>query len=53
MEGTYHRRILPPPAVAFNSPEGRELFNEALHDKTLESYFSLAEHYITQGNLII
>lgn len=50
IDNTFHRRELPAPSIAFSSPQGRILFEEALLDKTMESYFPLAEHFITQGN---
>lgn len=45
MEGTYHRRELLPPSVAFSSAEGRTLFKESLEEGYMELYFLLAEHY--------
>jgi hypothetical protein len=45
MEGTYHRRELLPPSVAFSSTEGRELFKKSMEEGYLELYFLLAEHY--------
>lgn len=53
MEKTFHRRELPPPAVAFSSVEGKALFKDSLEHGTMEGYFRLAEHYVTQGTLII
>jgi len=50
MEGTFHRRILPSPAIAFSSLEGRKIFNQSLSSGYLENYFSLAEHYQTQSH---
>ena len=49
MEGTFHRRSLPPPAVAFSSAEGRRLFSEAMAQGYMNAYFNLAEHFSTQG----
>ncbi|KAK9809276.1 hypothetical protein WJX73_000095 [Symbiochloris irregularis] len=46
---TFFRRQLPcPPAVAFASPEGRQLLTQALADQTAESFFSLMEHFSMQ-----
>ena len=50
MEGTYHRKQLLPPAVAFGSREGCGLFRESLEQGYLENYFLLAEHYQTQSH---
>ena len=50
LEKTFHRRTLPPPAVAFSSCEGRKLFAAALAQGNMEIYFSLAEHFVTQGH---
>lgn len=46
---TFYRRPLPPPAVAFASPEGRRLFREALAAGTMEGWFRLAEQLHTQA----
>ncbi len=50
MEGSYHRRELPFPALAFSSPLGRQYFTESLLLGHLESYFLLAEHFQTQAH---
>eukprot|EP01006_Ploeotia_vitrea_P003244 TRINITY_DN112302_c0_g1_i1.p1 TRINITY_DN112302_c0_g1~~TRINITY_DN112302_c0_g1_i1.p1 ORF type:complete len:326 (-),score=-29.08 TRINITY_DN112302_c0_g1_i1:8-985(-) len=50
MEGTYHRRELKLPAIAFSSAEGRVLFSNGMSQGYLESYFYLAEHYQTQSH---
>lgn len=50
MDGTFHRRNLPPPAVSFGSAEGKLLFRDSLEKGYLEGYFLLAEHFITQGS---
>lgn len=47
-DSTFYRRPLPSTCIAFSSPEGRALFSAALHEGGLKSYFSLAEHYVTQ-----
>lgn len=46
---SFYRRTLPSPCIAFSSPEGRELFREALADGTMEGYFPLAEQFHTQA----
>jgi glutathione gamma-glutamylcysteinyltransferase len=50
MEQTFHRRALPADAIAFSSPEGRELFSEALTTAGLNGYFPLAEQFHTQSD---
>ena len=50
LQGTFHRRTLPPPAISFTSREGRDLFHSGLRDGTLECYFPLAEQFVTQGH---
>eukprot|EP00981_Chlorochromonas_danica_P011871 scaffold4337_cov182-Ochromonas_danica.AAC.6 len=51
LQGTFHRRTLPSPAIGFSTEEGRKIFNEALCSGNLEGYFPLAEHFTTQGSL--
>ena len=46
---TLYRRPLPSDAIAFSSPEGRELFAEALASGGLDGYFPLAEQFHTQS----
>ncbi len=46
---TFYRRPLPPPAIAFASPEGRRVFREALAEGTMEGWFPLAEQFHTQA----
>ena len=50
LEGTFHRRNLPPPSVAFGSADGRQLFAEAMSQGYMNAYFNLAEHFSTQGH---
>lgn len=50
MEGTFHRRELLPPSVAFGSSEGKSLFGKALSEGHMSGYFILSEHYLTQGH---
>ena len=46
---SFHRRELPsPPAIAFSSEEGRQIFREALAEGYMEGYFLLAEQFRTQ-----
>ena len=49
MTQTLYRRTLPTNAVAFSSPEGREVFSEALATEGLNGYFPLAEQFHTQS----
>eukprot|EP00210_Caulerpa_lentillifera_P008478 g8088.t1 len=47
---TFYKRTLPsPPAIAFSSTEGIELFREALENGTALSFFKLSEQYSTQA----
>jgi hypothetical protein len=48
MEGTFHRRELKAPSVAFSSQEGKELFRTALTEGGMEGYFHLSESFQTQ-----
>ena len=50
MEGTFHRRKLPPPAIPFSSTEGKIIFQEALLSGGMQVYFPLAETFQTQGD---
>src|SRR3954453_15959961 len=50
MHTTLYRRSLPDDAIAFSSPEGREVFAEALATGGLEGYFPLAEQFHTQSD---
>ncbi len=50
MVETLYRRPLPAEAIAFSSPEGRQLFAEALTAGGLEGYFPLAEQFHTQSD---
>eukprot|EP01087_Luapelamoeba_hula_P019097 TRINITY_DN627_c2_g1_i1.p1 TRINITY_DN627_c2_g1~~TRINITY_DN627_c2_g1_i1.p1 ORF type:complete len:448 (-),score=93.51 TRINITY_DN627_c2_g1_i1:5-1318(-) len=43
------RRALPPSCISFASPEGKDLFREALLAGTMEAYFPLAAQYRTQS----
>ena len=41
--GGFHRRPLPPPAIAFSSEEGKSLLKKALAEGNAEAFFPLAE----------
>lgn len=45
----FYRRPLPDSAIAFSSPEGRQIFTEALAEGCMEGYFALAEQFHTQA----
>ncbi|TXG63860.1 hypothetical protein EZV62_010854 [Acer yangbiense] len=46
----YYRSILPsPPAIEFASPQGKQLFSEALEAGTMEGFFRLISYYQTQS----
>eukprot|EP01018_Ginkgo_biloba_P009702 Gb_13896 [translate_table: standard] len=45
-----YRRVLPcPPAVDFSSFDGKELFQEALQNGTMEGFFKLISYFQTQS----
>jgi len=47
---SFYRRVLPcPPAVSFSSIEGRMVFQEALLEGGMQTYFTLAEQFRTQN----
>jgi glutathione gamma-glutamylcysteinyltransferase len=50
MEGTFHRRKLGGSSISFSSPEGKDIFKQALAEGNMEGYFLLAEHFVTQGH---
>ena len=50
MGQTLYRRPLPSDAIAFSSPEGRQVFVEALATEGLNGYFRLAEQFHTQSD---
>src|ERR1700693_238407 len=50
MEHTLYRRRLPSDAIACSSPEGRQVFAEALATEGLNGYFRLAEQFHTQSD---
>lgn len=47
---TLYRRALPGEAIAFASPEGREIFAAALAAEGMGGYFPLAEQFHTQSD---
>jgi glutathione gamma-glutamylcysteinyltransferase len=50
MSETLYRRPLPSEAIAFSSPDGRNVFAEALSAGGLDGYFRLAEQFHTQSD---
>lgn len=46
---SFHKRVLPKSLIALSSPEGKTLFKEALNAGGMESFFPLAEQFITQS----
>lgn len=46
---TFHKRVLPAPAVPFSSADGKRLFMEAMAAGRAECYFPLSEQFITQA----
>ncbi|CAI9288431.1 unnamed protein product [Lactuca saligna] len=45
-----YRRVLPsPPAIDFASPEGKQLFIEAIQGGTMEGFFKLISYFQTQS----
>jgi glutathione gamma-glutamylcysteinyltransferase len=46
---SFYRRPLPTRQIAFSSPEGKQLFREALEQGGLDGYFNLAEVFHTQS----
>ncbi len=47
---TYHKRPLPAPLVSLSSPEGKQIFREAMNEGNMESFFALSEQFITQSD---
>jgi glutathione gamma-glutamylcysteinyltransferase len=47
---TFYRRPLPEGLIAFASPEGRQIFREALAAGGMECWFALAEQFHTQAD---
>ena len=48
--GSFYRRPLPEGLIAFASPQGRQLFREALAAGGMEGWFALAEQFHTQAD---
>ncbi|GLC33020.1 hypothetical protein PLESTM_000015300 [Pleodorina starrii] len=49
LKKTFYKRKLPsPPATEFSSPEGRQLFQEALLEGSMVGFFKLMEQFNTQ-----
>lgn len=46
---SYYKRALPVSCVSFTSPNGRDLFREALDGSYMESYFPLSMQFLTQS----
>ncbi len=46
---TFYRRPLPDGLIPFSSPDGRDLFREALAEGTMDGWFPLAENFHTQA----
>lgn len=45
-----YRRVLPsPPAIEFASPQGKQLFREALEEGSMEGFFKLISYFQTQS----
>ncbi|XVE77951.1 hypothetical protein DITRI_Ditri13aG0105400 [Diplodiscus trichospermus] len=49
LAGLYRRSLPSPPAIEFASPEGKQLFTEALAGGTAERFFKLISYYQTQS----
>ena len=46
---TFHKRPLPESLISLSSKNGKEIFREALASGGMESYFALAEQFVTQS----
>jgi len=46
---SFYKKPLPLHLISFSSPEGKLLFKEALQEKAMESYWTLAEQFHTQS----
>eukprot|EP00596_Hydrurales_sp_CCMP1899_P004247 CAMPEP_0119054062 /NCGR_PEP_ID=MMETSP1177-20130426/74823_1 /TAXON_ID=2985 /ORGANISM="Ochromonas sp, Strain CCMP1899" /LENGTH=239 /DNA_ID=CAMNT_0007034179 /DNA_START=189 /DNA_END=905 /DNA_ORIENTATION=+ len=46
---TFHKRPLPDSLISLSSKNGKIIFSEALASGGMESYFSLAEQFVTQS----
>ena len=50
---SFYKRPLPPTCIAFDSPEGKKLFGQAMVEGNLEGYFSLANSFLTQNEVCV
>ena len=50
LAASFYRRPLPDSLIAFASPQGRQLFREALAAGGMEGWFALAEQFHTQAD---
>lgn len=48
MNNLVYMRQLPANLIAFSSPQGKSLFQQALALNSMESYFPLSEQFVTQ-----
>jgi glutathione gamma-glutamylcysteinyltransferase len=48
-KATFHKRPLPDSLISLSSKNGKIIFSEALASGGMESYFSLAEQFVTQS----
>ena len=46
---SFHKRPLPESLISLSSKNGKEIFRQALASGGMESYFSLAEQFVTQS----
>ena len=46
---TFHKRPLPETLISLSSKNGKEIFQEALAGGGMDSYFALAEQFVTQS----
>jgi glutathione gamma-glutamylcysteinyltransferase len=46
---SFHKRPLPDNLISLSSSQGKKLFREALEDGGMESFFPLAEQFVTQS----
>lgn len=46
---SFYKRPLPASCIAFDSPEGKKLFGQAMMEGNLEGYFALANSFLTQN----
>ncbi|BFZ61541.1 hypothetical protein YB2330_002608 [Saitoella coloradoensis] len=46
---SFYKRSLPASCIPFDSPDGKKFFANALAEGTMESYFPLAQQFLTQN----